>query len=290
MNEQAASGTVNALAKLSDASDAMDTHGGIDAWRILARRVARTADRLNQQGVTMTLNAVGKVPTLAEALRGTPGAWPALAEAARRTAPHMRAQGVAVVLNALWKIPDVRGHISDECLRTLARGEADGGRDDTAGGASHRDALNKLPELAAHVSKRGWARLAARTEAAVVDAPVESLGTESSPVFMFHCLARSPELSARWVPGARGARSLEKYDRPRRRQAPRRRAPRSTPSPRCVASIWSWASGVSPRGERSQSCGSRRAGARLHARVPHLGRGEKDGGVQRRVGRRARGF
>ena len=130
---------MNALAKLSDASDAMDAHGGIDAWRILARRVARTADRLNQQGVTMTLNAVGKVPTLAEALRGTPDAWPALAEAARRTAPHMRAQGVAVVLNALWKIPDVRGHISDECLRTLAarRGRG-GGRDDTAGGASHR--------------------------------------------------------------------------------------------------------------------------------------------------------
>ena len=197
MNEQATSGTVNALAKLSDASDAMDAHGGIDAWRILARRVARTADRLNQQGVTMTLNAVGKVPTLAEALRGTPDAWPALAEAARRTAPHMRAQGVAVVLNALWKIPDVRRHISDECLRTLAA-RAEATADEMTPQAVHLtgDALNKLPELAAHVSKRGWARLAARTEAAVVDAPVESLGTESSPVFMFHCLARSPELSS----------------------------------------------------------------------------------------------
>ena len=79
------------------------------------------------------------------------------------------------------------------------------------------DALNKLPELAAHVSKRGWARLAARTEAAVVDAPVESLGTESSPVFMFHCLARSPELSSA-LGSRRSWRALaRKYDRPRRR-------------------------------------------------------------------------
>ena len=92
MNEQATSGTVNALAKLSDASDAMDAHEALDARRILARRVARTADRLNQQGVTMTLNAVGKVPTLAEALRGTPDAWPALAEArASNRAAHARA-------------------------------------------------------------------------------------------------------------------------------------------------------------------------------------------------------
>lgn len=197
MNEQATSGTVNALAKLSDASDAMDAYGGDDAWRVLARRVARTADRLNQQGLTMTLNAAGKLPKLAEAIRDAPDAWPALAEAARRTAPRMRAQGVAVVLNSLWKIPDARAHISDECLRTLAaRAEATAGEMTPQAAHLTGDALNKLPELAAHMSKKGWARLAARTEAAVLDAPAETLGTESSPVFMFHCLARSPELSA----------------------------------------------------------------------------------------------
>ena len=201
MNEQATSGTVNALAKLSDASDAMDAYGGDDAWRVLARRVARTADRLNQQGVTMTLNAAGKLPNWRRrfATRRTRG--PRCGGGATNRA-RMRAQGVAVVLNSLWKIPDARAHISDECLRTLAaRAEATAGEMTPQAAHLTGDALNKLPELAAHMSKKGWARLAARTEAAVLDAPAETLGTESSPVFMFHCLARSPELS-----GALGSR------------------------------------------------------------------------------------
>ena len=103
LNAQEVANAYNGAAWFPDLAETM----GPASWSRLARSVERVHDHLNEQGVSLVLNALANGPHMREASRAmTSEGWRLLAGRATATADRMNEQATSGTVNALAKLSD----------------------------------------------------------------------------------------------------------------------------------------------------------------------------------------